>query len=255
MFLNYKSCCCFVHLHTIKMCIYVSGWFLVAVSWTQDVFCILDGSHHWTWEEEQEYLPTVFSGTMWLICSQQSCCAPLFMGGSGNRVAALHVCLTQPVLKNKGCIYMQAQCHGCHSAGLQWAFGAQMSNFILNNSSRQPGDPSQLTGSFAGFRGDRSTGSTWNIRKGKITENSRGSLTFASSLPRTGSGMLRSQQRDTFLQFLSVLATQHTTFHMHSHRDGERKKDIVWLLSILACTGAQILRTEAREITAALMYL
>lgn len=98
------------------------------------------------------------------------------MGGTGNRVAALRVCLTQPILKNKGCIYMQAQCHGCHSAGLLWAFGAQMNNFILNNSSCQPEDPSQLTGSFTAFRGERSTGYTWIIRKGKIVENSRGSL-------------------------------------------------------------------------------
>lgn len=94
------------------------------------------------------------------------------------------------VLKNKSCTYMQAQCHGCHSAGLQWTSGSQMNNFVLNNSSRQPEEPSQLTGSFTAFRGERSTGSTWNIRRGKRIENSRGSLTFASSPTWTGSGML-----------------------------------------------------------------
>lgn len=165
------------------------------------------------------------------------------------------LCLTQLVLKNKGCVYMRAQCHGCHSAGPQWTFGAWMNNFILNNSSRQPEDPSQLAASFTALRGERSTVSTWNIRREKIIENSGGSLTFASSPTGAGSGMPKSQQRDTFLQLLSALVTQHTSFHVQSHRNEERKKDIVWLLSILARTGAQILRTETREIIAALMYL
>lgn len=172
------------------MTFYVSGWFfLVAVSWTQDVFCILDGSHLRTWEGEQESLPTVFSGATWLICSQQSCCALLLWEGLGTELL-LSVCAwPSQVLKNKSCIYMQAQRHGCHSAGLQWTSGAQMNNFVLNNSSRQPEDPSQLTGSFTAFRGERSTGSTWNIRRGKRVENSWKSLTFASSPTWTGSEM------------------------------------------------------------------
>lgn len=110
---------------------------------------------------------------------------------------------------------MQAQCHRYHSDGLQWSFGAEMNKFILNNCSCQREDlPNSLAASqCAGEKGGKwSLGPTWNIRKEKTIEKTRGSLTFASSLTWTGNRMLKSQQRDLSLQSLPVLITQHTTF-------------------------------------------
>lgn len=76
---------------------------------------------------------------------------PIPHRGTGNKIVVNQGCPTRAVPWGKGCIYTQSAWGGYHSDGPQRS-SVLTSQFMLNNSSCQPQDPSQLPACFTALR-------------------------------------------------------------------------------------------------------